>query len=322
MIAKKIPFFCFDDHTMIFEDGSLGVGFKLTGVDISTASPEMINSVSQKIESLLVGLPENIRLQVFYRLTNSACSILDKHSDASSEAVPNYQPIRDARIEFLNKKMGDDALFIPEIYVFLRSASLNLKKRKFFEKEETFQGFPEKEFLAAKERFYILVSQFEASLRSALVGPVRLLSDEWFKLAFSYFNFERSENLGNPKLRNSLEAMAPSISSQLALTDISVSEKHLAIGNLKFRAISQSLLPEGTTYASMIEGLLRLPFHYWLSQNIQTLEQRKEIEGLELKRRIANSMANGSNNVSDIESESKLSSIEDLLPPCFRKDVA
>jgi len=313
MIAKKIPFFCFDDHTMIFDDGSLGVGFKLTGIDISTASPEIINSVSQKLESLLVGLPEKLRLQVFYRLTNSARPSLDAHAATSAEAGPNYTPIRAARIEFMNKKMTEYALFVPEIYVFLRSAPLNLKKRRFFEKEQIFQGFPEKEFLAAKERFYILVSQFEASLRSALVGPVRLLSDEWFQLAFSYFNFERSESLGTPKLRNSLEALAPTIGSQLALTDISVSEKHLAIGNLKFRTISQSLLPEGTTYASMIEGLLRLPFHFWLSQNIQTLEQRKEVEGLELKRRIANSMANGSNNVSDIESESKLSSIEDLL---------
>ncbi|OYZ24474.1 MAG: hypothetical protein B7Y39_00770 [Bdellovibrio sp. 28-41-41] len=313
MIAKKIPFFCFDDHTMVFDDGSFGVGFKLGGVDISSAAPELINSVSQKVESLLVGLPEEVRLQVFYRLTNSASQVLKEHSNISFEASANYKPIRDARLKFVEAKMTDENLFVPEIFIFLRSAPLNLKKRRFFEKEQVFQGFPEKEFLAAKERFYILVTQFEAALRSAQVVPARLLSDEWFKLAFSYFNFERSENLGAPKLRNSLEAMAPTISDQLALTDISVSEKWLEIGNLKFRAISQSLLPEGTTYASMIEGLLQVPFHFWLSQNIQTLKQQKEIEGLELKRRIANSMANGSNNVTDIESESKLSSIEDLL---------
>jgi conjugal transfer ATP-binding protein TraC len=313
MIAKKIPFFCFDDHTMVFDDGSFGVGFKLSGVDISSAAPEFINSVSQKVESLLVGLPEEVRLQVFYRLTNSASQVLKEHANISLEASANYKPIRDARLKFVEAKMTDENLFVPEIFIFIRSVPLNFKKRRFFEKEQVFQGFPEKEFLAAKERFYILVTQFEAALRSAQVAPTRLLSDEWFKLAFSYFNFERSENLGAPKLRNSLEAMAPTISDQLALTDISVSEKWLEIGNLKFRAISQSLLPEGTTYASMIEGLLQLPFHFWLSQNIQTLKQQKEIEGLELKRRIANSMANGSNNVTDIESESKLSSIEDLL---------
>ena len=61
--------------------------------------------------------------------------------------------------------------------------------------------------------------------------------------------------------------------------------------------------PEGETYASIIEGLTRMPFHYWISQNIHTLDQRKEIGGelLERKRRIAKSMASGNNNVSDIE---------------------
>ena len=312
-IAKKIPFYSFDDHTMVYQDGSLGVGFRLKGADISTAAPDAINSITQKVESLLVGLPEKIKLQVFYRLTKSADETLKEHSELSRDAAPIYAPVRDARLEFFDKKVEDDALFVPEIFLFVRSPALAFKKRKFFEKDQEFQGFPEKEFLAAKERFYILVSQVESSLRSAQVAPTRLLSDEWFRLAFSYFNFERSEAFGAPSLRNPLEPLAPSLGEQLSLTDISVSEKRLEIGNLQFRSVSMSLLPEGETYASMIEGLLRLPFHFWLSQNIQTLEQRKEIEGLELKRRIANSMVSGSNNVSDLESESKLSSIEDLL---------
>ena len=313
MIAKKLPFFSFDDDTMVYQDGSLGIGFRLKGTDISTAAPESINSVCQKIESLLVGLPENIKVQVFYRLTNSAQNVLASHAEVSAEADEIYKPIRDARLGFLRDKMLDDALFIPEIYLFVRSAPLEFRKRKFFEKEEVFQGFPEKEFLAAKERFYILTSQVEAALRSAQVGPERLSKEDWFRLTFSYFNFERGEKTGTPTLRNPLEPFSPSLGEQIALTDISVSEKSLQIGGLQFRTITLSLLPEGETYVSMIESLTKLPFHFWISQNIHTLEQRKEIEGLELKRRIANSMAQGSNNVSDIESESKLSSIEDLL---------
>ena len=313
MIAKKIPFFSFDDHTMVYQDGSFGAGFRLNGADISNASPDSINSISQKIESLLVGLPEKTRLQVFYRLTKSAQSTLREHRNVSSDADAIYSPVRDARLDFLEKKMAEDAVFVPEIYFFVRSGPLLFKKRKFFEKEILFQGFPEKEFSEAKDRFYILVSQVEAALRSAQVGPQRLLGYEWFALSFSYFNFERSETLGAPALRNPLEPLAPGLGEQLALTDISVSEKWLEVGGLKFRAISMSLLPEGETHASMIEGLLRLPFHFWLSQNIMSLEQRKEIESLELKRRIANSMVSGSNHVSDLESESKLSNIEDLL---------
>lgn len=313
MIAKKIPFFSFDENLMVYQDGSLGIGFKLKGADISVAAPEAINSISQKIENLLVGLPEKIKLQIFYRLTKSASKTISEHGAVSAEAREIYTPIREARLTFWNKKMDDDALFVPEIYLFLRSQPLSFKKRRLFEKQKAFQGFPEKEFQTAKDRFSIIVSQVESALRSAHVGPEKLSSQEWFNLSFSYFNFERSESVGAPSLRDSMEPLTQSIPEQLALTNISVSEKCLEIGNLKFRSISLGLLPEGETTASMIEGLTHLPFHFWLSQNVHILEQRNEIENLELKRRIANSMVSGSNNVSDIESESSFASIEDLL---------
>lgn len=312
-ISTKIPFFCFEDHTMVYLDGSLGVGFKLKGSDISCASPEFINSVSQRIESFLVGLPEKLRVQVFYQLTNAAAKIVDAHKEVSESCDACYEPIREARFRSLEQKIESSEFFVPEIHVFLRSGPLQFKKRRFFEKKITFEGFPQREFQQSKERFYILVSQVEAALKAAGLAPVRLLKDEWFRLSFEYLNLGRSETIGSPSLRNPLEPLAPSLGSQTSLTDISVSEGHLEVGDLLFRAVSLSLLPEGETFASMIDGLTKLPFHYWLSQNIRTLEQRREIERLELGRRIANSMVSGSNNVSDIESESKLSHLEELL---------
>lgn len=312
-INEKLPFFHFDDETMVYLDGSLGVGFRLNGYDISCAPSDLINSFSQKIETLLAGLPENLRLQVFYRLTDNVDETLENHQVISKNAGLNYDPIRQARIDFLNDKKDSERFFVPEIYLFIRSKGLHLKKRRIFEKSESFAGFPEQEFNALKEQFYIQVSQLEAALRSASLSLVRVLKKEWFQLCFSYFNFERIEKIGVPELRNPMEALGPSLANQIALTDINVNERHLQVGELQFRVITLGLLPEGETFASMIESLTKLSFHYWISQNIHTLEQRKEIEKLELMRRIANSMAQGSQNVSDIESESKLSQLEELL---------
>lgn len=312
-IAKKLPFFAFDDHTMVYHDGSLGVGFKLRGVDITTAAPDFINTVCQKLESLLVGLSDHVKVQVFYRLTGAGDEVLRKHAEVSEGANAIYEPIRRARLTFFQDKLHKEDVFIPEVYLFLRSKPLALRRRRFFEKEKTFEGFPAAEFTAAKEKFYILVSQVESSLRSVQLGPERLMREQWFHLSFSYFNFDRSRSIGTPILRNPLEPLNPSLGEQLALTNISVSKESLDVGGQKFRAITLNLLPEGETYASIIEGLLKIPFYFWISQNIRTLEQRKEIDVLERKRRIATSMAAGSNNVSDIESESKLSNIEDLL---------
>lgn len=311
--AEKIPFFRFDDHLMVYLDGSLGVGFRLGGFDSSCASVDSINAFCQKIENFLSGLNEGLRVQVFYRLTNNAFDVVEQHRAVSGDSSPAYQPIRSARIAFFEKKLEEGQFFVPEIYLFVRSKPLQFKRRKFFEKKEMFEGFPSEQFHAHQERFAILISQIESALRSAGVAPKRLLKTEWVGLCFSYFNLERAEVLGSPVLREPTDALAPSLPSQLALTDISVAEKHLKIGGLFFRVVTMGLLPEGQTVASMIESLMKLPFHFWMSQNIQTLEQRKEIEKLELMRRIANSMASGSQNVSDIESESKLSNLEDLL---------
>lgn len=294
-------------------DGSLGCGFKLKGLDISCASPDEINGFSKKIESLLVGLPEKIRLQIFYKLTNQASKVIEEHKRCVGADDPLYAPIATARYEFFGKKVEEGTLFIPEIYFFVRSDSLAMKKRGLFEKKQVFEGFPVEQFTAHKEKFLILTDQIESSLASAKLQPKRLTSNECFDLSFGYYNFERVDSLGVPNSRNPLEALAPSLSSQLSMTNMSVHGDHLEAGRYKFRAVSLNLLPEGETFSSMVDRLSKLPFHFWISQNILTLDQKKEIEKLELSRRIAASMVSGSQNVSDIESESKYSQIEELL---------
>ncbi len=313
IIAGKLPFFKFEDHTMVYTDGSLGVGFNLGGFDAHCASVDAINPFCQKIESLIVGLGPNLRLQVFYKLSGEADEVVGEHLKASEKCESSYQPIRKARGKFLKKKIEEGEFFVPQIYFFLRSEPLKFKKSKLFEKKSQSVVFPEKEFELHKEKFYTLVAQVEEALRSCGLGPNRLLKSDWFDLCFSHLNFDRSENVGTATLRDDRDPLSPSLGEQLGLTNISVFKQHLEIGDLKFRCISMGLLPEGETQSSMIESLLGLPFHFWLSQSIKTLDQKTQIEKLELMRRVANSMVSGSQNVSDIESESKLSSLEDLL---------
>ena len=297
----------------VFSDGSLGSGFKLTGFDISCASPDEINEFNTKLESFLVGLPTSTKVQIFYRLENSARGIIQEHKENSDINDSNYVPVSSARHEFLEKKIEDKSFYVPEIYLFVRTGELALERRRLFEKRRTFEGFPEKQFAAHKEKSSILIEQVQSALQSAGLKPEILTADDCFKICFSYYNLERSIEIGSPKVRDPLEAPCQSLASQLTLTDITVHKDHLAIGGLKFRAATLSLLPDGETIASMVDRLLKLPFHFWISQNIRTLHQKKEIEKLELSRRIAHSMASGHQNVSDIESESKYSQIEELL---------
>lgn len=260
-----------------------------------------------------MGLPEGMRVQVFYKLTDSAQNVIEEHKRCMGTDDPRYEPIAHARYKFFESKMRDGLMFVPEIYLFLRSAPLALKRRGLFEKRRVFEGFPPEQLKTQKDKFLILRGQAASSLGSAGLQPRELTAKECFELSFSYYNKERAEEIGAPSMRDPLEALAPSLSSQLAMTDLSVHQKHLEFGRYKVRAVSLNLLPEGETFASMVDRLTKLPFHFWISQNIKTLDQKKEIERLELSRRIAHSMVAGSSHVSDLESESKYGHIEELL---------
>ncbi|MBX3034585.1 MAG: TraC family protein [Bdellovibrionaceae bacterium] len=312
-LAERLPFWHLDEDLTVFNDGSLGVGFRLGGYDISCASPEEINQFNRNVEHLLVSCPEGIRLQLFYRLTAHVDPVLNKHEEVSRDCEPIYKEVREARINFFRKTSEEGGFFVPEIYLFVRSEQLALKKKKLLEKQTQYEQVTTQRYEQHKEKFLRLVSQLESSLKTCKVDPARLGKEEWFGLVFSYLNFSRSESLGVPALREEVGPLSQSIVSQLLLSDAEIKRSAVQIGDSLFRVLTLKTLPEGKTMAAMVDEFTKLPFHFWISQNLTILNQRKEIEKLELSRRVAHSMASGAKNVSDLESESKLSQIEELL---------
>ncbi len=312
-LAARLPFWHLDEDLIVFNDGSLGTGFHLGGYDISCASPEEINQFTRNVEHLLVSCPEGIRIQLFYRLTPNVEDVLKKHEDVSKDCDPVYQEVRNARLSFLRETARSDGFFMPEIYFFVRSEALLFKKKKLFEKQVQYEQVTRHRYNEHKEKFLRLINQLESSLKTCKVEPTKINKEEWFATVFSYLNLSRSETLGAPEFRSSVGPLAQSVTSQLVLTDTEVKRNAIQIGDHFFRVLTLKTLPEGRTMAAMVDEFTKLPFHFWVSQNISILNQRKEIEKLELNRRVAHSMASGAKNVSDIESESKLSHIEELL---------
>ena len=63
----------------------------------------------------------------------------------------------------------------------------------------------------------------------------------------------------------------------------------------------------------MIEHLTKLPFHFYINHTVEIFDQKKEVEKLQLQRRLMHSMAEGAKNVRDLESESALNDVEELI---------
>ncbi|MCH2535089.1 MAG: hypothetical protein MK008_11655, partial [Bdellovibrionales bacterium] len=68
-LADKLPYWHFHNDVMVYKDGSLGVGFKVFGRDIGSASDEVINQINRQIERLLISTDEELRFQLHYDLS-------------------------------------------------------------------------------------------------------------------------------------------------------------------------------------------------------------------------------------------------------------
>jgi len=299
---------------MVYSDGSLGGAFRLRGFDISCLPADEINQFTRIIENFLISTEEGLRLQLFFRVTPDISRLIKEHEGISAGAPEIYHPVSKARLNFLKQNADSRSYFTPEIFLFVRGKPFSYRKRKFWEAPKKYECVTREEYLAHREKFERSLRQIESSLTHGKLFPQKLSEKEWFNLCFGFLNLSRMESHGAPALRGQEDLFSPSINGQLTLTDIEVYQDHLRIGDYLFRTITLKTLPEGSTYSSMVNGLTSsLPFHFWISQNIRILDQTKERERLELKRRVANAMASGSENVSDLESESKLSDIESLL---------
>jgi conjugal transfer ATP-binding protein TraC len=312
-LKDKIPYWHFDKDIMVFEDGSLGKGYQLEGFDINCTTGEKINQLSLSLEHLLTGTAEGLSLQFFYKVSANYKDEIGNHHQVSNKAPAIYSDIKTARFEFFKSNIKYKNYFKSEIYLFVRSTKHQYSKQKFWESLKKYEPILKNEYEAFKKRFLRSCQQIENALNHCALNPKILNSSEWHSICFKYFNLERVETLGVPQYRDESLYLAPNFSEQLALTDVSYSKSHIEIGNKKFRVITLGVLPEGMTYSAMIHEFTKLPFHFWLSQGIKIEDQKKELEKLQLQRRIAHSMASGSKNVSDIESESKLEQIEGLI---------
>lgn len=311
-IGDMLPLWHFEKDKLVFNDGSLGMGFKLKGFDISTSTHEVINTLCSQLGNLLNSLEEGIRIQIFYRLSSDISPLLHAHEAQALNVSTETMPIVKARLDFLRSNMERKNFFWPEIYLFVRSRPYSFRKAAIFGKPQKFEQVFDEEFNEHEANFQRVINQIQEHLESMQLSPLRLPKEEWFKLIFEYFNLDRAEVIGGPTLKPSVDELSAGLLEQLSLSDTLVHQDSIQMDDYYFKFINLGILPDRTV-ASMADTLTKLPFHYWVSQTITINNQQKEREKLQLKRRMAHSMAAGAKNVSDLESESKLANLEGLL---------
>lgn len=121
------------------------------------------------------------------------------------------------------------------------------------------------------------------------------------------------EQLPNALVKENPWLANPSPREQMAFGDLVLGFDNFSLDGFLHKVVSLKTLPEFTVCGQLAD-ILRLPFHYDLLLSFQIPPQDGEMAALERRRRMAHSLAaNTGGGVADLQSETKLSSTEELI---------
>jgi type-IV secretion system protein TraC len=307
-LADYLELWGIEDQVLVFSDGSLGAGLELTPMDVSCSSDDDINEISAKLTVFLNSLPAGLDVQFVQDIEPGNERVISEHLKLIKDASPSIvSDISQARAQRLRELDAAGQLPKHSLRIFLRkplsgklvqTPSLFKRAQKF---AQTSASNLEKEINA----FERMVSDAVAPLISVGILPTRMPNDEVIRMIYEQWNPERKVPL------NSYDP--DDVRSSLLFTDVGIYDRGFSLSGVHHRILSLKILPD-QTYAAMASALRQLPFGSRLFLTFNVPDQAKELEKLQVQRRIAFSMVNGKGSgVSDIESQAKLKDLEELI---------
>ena len=307
-VADQIQVWGFQGNKIIFGDCSIGVGIEFEPIDISSWDNERTNGLSQKIKSLLTGLPVNIDLQFLQEVIPGNSGKIYQYQLLSKNTTDSVaQSLCNEKVKIFQEYDTNGSIPVSKGYVFLRKKNESnlISKSGIWKRKSDFEALAEESLrkeIALFERieFNILKELHELGLK-----PQILSSDQVMKLMYRHWNPNRNIDLGS----YDPDDVRRSLTFSDVLTDVS----GFIIGDQHFKVLSLKILPD-QTYSSMISSLQSLPFKSQLYVSVHVPDQMKELEILKTQRRVAYSMVFGKKTgVSDLESQAKFNDLENIL---------
>ncbi len=331
-LAKELPYWDFKDNLVILADGSLAVGYRLKGVANETWDADQINHFTVGLRSFLNALPDSCEITLCSE-TNSDCSELITLHDGLKGSNPLLSWIADSRTAALKSDVESYQLLKSNLYLvvysrFKRSESGSLSfVRSFFSTPKLFNDEAKKHHDTIEGELSQVAENIRTRLEAIGIQASGLDGQAVLKLVYRFFNPERSTTTDSPKINRQFESQeftkselekAPSLSEpgvreQLVFSDLVQGYRSFLLDGWYHRCVTLKTLPE-FTYSALISRLSSLAFPHMVHLHIRVPEQSKELSSLQAKRRVAHSMsASHGGKASDLESEAKLQSTEELL---------
>lgn len=329
-LCEELPFWEFAEYPrphLILSDGSLVAGLRLPLIDIECFDDDSVNQLALKLRGLLNSISENTSVQFCLSVGSNFTSVIDNHSKAKSPGIhPLVANIAHYREKKLRKALEDSELYRPELSIYLRTQMIGGKKLNFLKKQADFSNSVARGYEETLELLFQNVDTLLSSFVSLGLSGRVLSVQETQGHIYQFLNPKRSKTEPVPKVKTSkeenleletLEAMdwlaVQSSREQMVFGDLILGFDQFTLDSHFHRIVTLKTLPE-VTFAGQLSSFLRMPFHYDLFVSFEVPSQADEMSKLQQKRKMAHSLAvTSGNKASDLESETKLSSTEELI---------
>lgn len=306
-LIQKFETWGFEDGITLFKDSSLGFGFRIKPHDISCEDDDKINQIKSQLKTLLGSLPSGIDIQFVQSVEKSGKKDLEEHLSFANNVIPMVRRVTEERF----KKYSD----LDDVGALPKQENLVLVRLPF------------KDQMSLKIKFFEtnltkLKDETESSLNQALLKAKMLQAEIGRNLSTSGFTVQKLDvaeviekvfDTWNPNHPLGIgEFDETDIRDKSLVSEMVRDIRGFRLGSTYHRVVTLKILPE-QTFAGMAQSLIDLPFSSKLFLSVHVPDQNKEIEWLKLNRRMAYAMVVGKKGVSDIETEAKLSDIEELL---------
>lgn len=329
-LAEELPYWDFIDGAKphaVLVDGSLVAGLKVSLIDIECLDANEINQFTSGLRSALNSISEGTNLQFVLSVRSDFSEMINVHSNSKRPDIhPLVNRIANYRENKLKTALDRSELYRPQLYLYVRTPMITIKKSGFFKKIEVFSEKAHEAYADTLE----MLSQNIDTLTSALNGiglECELMEKEEIVTSiYQFLNPKRSKTEPTPKVItlneedheksvvDDVEWLATqSPREQLVFGDLLLGFEQFTLDSHYHRVITLKTLPE-ITFAGQLCNFLRMPFHYDLILSLEVPSQVDEMAKLQQRRKVAHSLAaTQGGKVSDLESESKLSSTEELI---------
>lgn len=329
-LSEELPYWEFSEAPrphLILNDGSLVSGIKLSLLDIECFDDNEVNQLALRLRGVLNSISENTSVQFCLSVGSDFSETLKKHSEGKTASIhPLVASIADYRERKLQDALESSELYRPELSIYLRTQMVGRKKLSFLKKQEDFSSNAAKTYEETLEVLFQNVDTLISSFASIGLYGRLLEVQEMQKHIYDILNPKRSKTEPTPKIitpkednleRETLQAMEwlaeQSPREQMVFGDLILGFEQFTLDSHHHRIITLKTLPEAT-FAGQLSTFLRMPFHYDLMLSFEVPSQADEMAKLQQKRKMAHSLATTSGNkASDLESETKLSSTEELI---------